>query len=406
MAGSSDRPKSRDPRPAFGDRAPFPELLAKAYLAHAAISPASVWVQAAVERMLGAQARLGQGMFPEAEALRERLRTKLGLLLGTRGENVALAAGTSHALSALALAFPWRAGDGVVLFRGEFPANVTPWRAAARLYGLQVHWLSLEGAERDPDRVLGALEDRLKQGARLVAVSAVQFQTGLAMPLREMAALCHRYGAEIAVDAIQAAGVVPLETEAWELDYVAGGAHKWLMGIEGAGYLVIRPERVRALTPVTAGWLSHERPIEFLMGGSARLDYERPLLESARVFEAGSGSVASAAALEAGLDAILELGVGAIFEHVTRYLAELEAGLDARGLTHRGASYAAGRSAILSLELPRNSELGAVALELRARGIACSTPDGLLRFAPHYPNSLAEIPEVLAALDAVVSTAR
>ncbi len=394
-----------DRRPALGDRALFPDLEAKAYLSHAAIAPASIGVQAAVARMLGVQARLGQGIFPEAEELRERVRAKLARLLGTGAENVALASGTSHALSHLALSFPWRSGDGLVLLQGEFPANVTPWRAAARLYGLEVHWLSLEGAEQDPDRLLGALEDRLERGARLVAVSAVQFQTGLCMPLAEMASLCHRYGAEIAVDAIQAAGVVPLETDAWGLDYVAGGAHKWLMGIEGAGYLVVRSERVRALQPVTAGWLSHERPIEFLLGGGELLDYERPLVDTPRVFEAGSGSVLGCAALEAGMDAILELGVGAIFAHVTRYLDELELGLEARGLVHGRARYAAGRSGILSLRLPASVGLSAVALGLRARGIACGTPDGWLRFAPHYPNACAEIPEVLAALDASLEDA-
>jgi selenocysteine lyase/cysteine desulfurase len=82
-------------------------------------------------------------------------------------------------------------------------------------------------ATKDPDRVLGPLEDQLKRGLRLVAVSAVQFQTGLCMPLVEMAALCRKYGAEIAVDAIQAAGVVPFAIDALGLDYVAGGAHKW-----------------------------------------------------------------------------------------------------------------------------------------------------------------------------------
>jgi len=358
-----------------------------------------------VLRALGWQVRFGQGMFPEAELLRERVRAKLAVVLGTRAENVALTSGTSHALTHLALSFPWRSGDGVVLFHGEFPANVSPWRAAARLYQLRVHWLSLAGAERDPDRALGALEDRLKQGARLVAVSAVQFQTGLCMPLAEMADLCHRYGAEIAVDAIQAAGVVPFQTDAWGLDYVAGGAHKWLMGVEGAGYLVVRPDRVRALKPVTAGWLSHERPIGFLLGGPERLDYERPLVESARVFEAGSGSVLGCAALEAGLDAILELSVDAIFEHVRGYLSELALGLEARGLRHVRARYASGHSGILSLALPSGFDLAAVALGLRDRGIACGTPNGLLRFAPHFPNSLLEIPEVLAAFDAVVAEA-
>jgi kynureninase len=42
-----------------------------------------------------------------------------------------------------------------------------------------------------------------------------------------------------------------------------------VMGIEGAGYLFVHPDRVRTLNPLTAGWLSHESPIEFLLGGPA-----------------------------------------------------------------------------------------------------------------------------------------
>jgi len=31
--------------------------------------------------------------------------------------------------------------------------------------------------------------------------------------------------------------------------------------------------------------------------------------------------------------------------------------------------------------------------------VACATPDGALRFAPHWPNHPAEIPDVLRAVD-------
>ena len=35
---------------------------------------------------------------------------------------------------------------------------------------------------------------------------------------------------------------------------------------------------------------------------------------------------------------------------------------------------------------------------LNAAGVSCSTPDGHLRFAPHWPNALAEVDRVLAAV--------
>ena len=40
---------------------------------------------------------------------------------------------------------------------------------------------------------------------------------------------------------------------------------------------------------------------------------------------------------------------------------------------------------------------------LAERGIACTTPDGALRFSPHWPNDPdTEIPRVLAAIDAAL----
>src|SRR5262249_30545396 len=160
---------------------------------------------------------------------------------------------TSRGMSDVALCFPWRRGDRVILFEGEFPANVTPWQRAAETFGLSIAWVPLsafhDGAASGPKpragmaRAIASSEeaglDRLRaelaRGARLVAVSAVQFQTGLRMPVESMAALCHASGAEIFIDAVQCCGAVPIDAGASGVDYLASGSHKWLMGLEGAG---------------------------------------------------------------------------------------------------------------------------------------------------------------------------
>jgi selenocysteine lyase/cysteine desulfurase len=368
-------------------------------LAHAAIAPVCLPVLEAVKHTLEYSARWGQGAFEYAAELRQHLREKLGKLLGVQPNSLALTSGTSRGLTDLALSIPWRPGQTILLFDGEFPANVTPWQQAARVFQLQLCFQSLAGAYRDTDLILGPLERRLRQGVRLVAVSAVQFQTGLRMPLQAMTQLCHRYGAQIAVDAIQAAGIVPLDVQALELDYLVGGAHKWLMGIEGAGYIYVHPDNIGTLEPLTAGWLSHEDSLRFLIEGSGYLDYRLPFKKSAQVFEGSSSSVASAAALEASVGILAELGVSSIFEHVSEYLDALQRGLTDRGITHYRSDSAELRSGILSFEVPDARPLPAMAALLRQRGIYVSTPDGLLRLAPHFPNRLDEVPEVLASLD-------
>ncbi len=225
------------PPPRLGDRALFPDLAPAAYLNHAGISPLSVPVRRAVAAFLEDYGRHGGGAFARWHPRRAALKAKLARLLGASPDDLALTSSTSSGLIDVALSFPWRPGDRVVLFEGEFPANVVPWQRAAALFGLEVIFVPLAPFERSDEEGLAAIEAVLRDGARLVAVSAVQFQTGLAMPLGAMARLCHAHGAELAVDAVQALGAVPLDVRTLGLDYLAGGSHKWLMSLEGAGAL-------------------------------------------------------------------------------------------------------------------------------------------------------------------------
>ena len=219
----------------LGDKSLYASLEAEAYLAYAAIAPVSQLVQSALEEIVRDCARGGQPALFRWYERRQRVREKLSALIDTIPEQIAFTGGTTQALNALALCFPWERDDTVLLTEGEFPANVTPFQNAARLFGLRVRFLPKPDPHAPEESFLKALEAALRERVRLVALSAVCFQTGLSMPLERVAALCHEYEAELAVDAIQALGVVPLSVRKLGIDYLAGGAHKWLTGVEGAG---------------------------------------------------------------------------------------------------------------------------------------------------------------------------
>ncbi len=382
--------------PRLGDRSLFPDLEARAYLAHAAISPASRPVQEAVTAVAASYCRRGAGALEQWLPVRQRLRQRLADLVGAQVEDIALVSNTTQGVLDVALCFPWKAGDRVLCFQGEFPANVTPWQQVQDMYDLEVQLLPLP---RVPNpEVLTGLEAALQGGARLVAASAVQFQTGARMPLEEMGALCRRYGAAFFVDAVQAAGVVPLDVRAAGIDFLACGSHKWLMGLEGAGFLYAAPERVADLRPRVAGWLSHEDPLRFLFEGG-QLRYDRPIRQQADSLEPGTGNMLGHVALEASVSLIASLGVAAIHAHVNAYLDALERGLQNMGF----ASFrSVRRSGILSVLPPAGRSVRELHQGLARRGVVCSTPDGLLRFAPHWPNSLQEVPLVLEAVDSIL----
>ncbi len=390
--------------PRLGDRSLFPDLEPAAYLAHAAVSPPSIALRRAVIGHLGDLARRGAGAFGAAVEQRARLRAKLESFINAPAGAVAIVQNTSLGVTEVALSIPWRPGDRVVLLRGEFPANVTPWQRAAALFSLDVVWCDADLWRTDPEAARAQLTAALSRGARVVAVSAVQFQTGHRMPLRAISDLARDAGAELFVDAIQGLGAVPLDVEAEGIDHLASGGHKWLMGVEGAGLLYARhPERH---APHLAGWLSHEEAFSFLSEGAGRLRYDRAFRDDALRFEGGTPNAAGCVALETSLDILAALTPSAIYAHVNAYLDALEAPLVERGFTSLRAKDPAGRSCILSVLPPEGApDAPAMQRALASRGVVASCPDGYLRFAPHWPNDAArELPAVLAAVDAVLKT--
>jgi selenocysteine lyase/cysteine desulfurase len=390
--------------PRLGDRSLFPLLDPRAYLNHAGVSPPSEPVRQAVHEAVDDFARRGGAAVGAAVERKARLRARLAELLGSRPEDVALTTNTSSGIQAVALDFPWRRGDRILLVDGEFPANVTPWQQAAGLFGLEIGWIPLDPFLRSAEEGLAFLDRELARGARLLAVSAVQFRGGLRMPIAGMASRCAAAGAEIFVDAVQAAGCLPLDVRG--VDYLAAGAHKWLMGPLGGGFLYVRPERVGALVPRTAGWLSHEDPVRFLVEGPGMVRYDRPIRRRADLIEGGGMPEVALAGLLASVEILLGLGVSAIEEHVNGYLDRLEPELAGRGFRSLRSRHETGRSGILSLEPPAGHTASALFRELSSRGVACATPDGALRFSPHWPNDPGEIPEVLRAIDGALAAAR
>lgn len=387
---------------ALGDRSGFPRLAARAYLGHSAISPLSQVVEQAIAQVSHDYALRGIEAFMTWHERRGLLRARVATLLGAALDEVGFVANTTTAISTIAINYPWQRGDVVIVLRGEFPANVTPWQRAAALHGLHVEFHEVDAFAGASGRGLERLEQRLRQGGvRLIAVSAVQFQSGLRMPLRAIATLAHQHGAELFCDAIQALGVLELHPRALGIDYLACGSHKWLMGSEGAALLWVARERLAGLRHFNAGWLSHEHAVDFLFEPD-QLRYDRPIREAADHVEVGAYPVLGLAALAAAIEPLLALGSAAIEQHVARYLDALDEGLRARGLVSLRSEVVEQRSAILSVRAPAEVDAREIQARLSRRGVVMTIPEGLLRFAPHWPNALDEVPEVLAALDEVL----
>ena len=382
----------------LGSRSLFPDL-SDVYLSWAAIAPPSTAVRAQVRQVLDDYARGGLRGFGKWLPQRDRLRSSLAALIGAAPSEIGFSQSTTSAVLAIARSIDWQRGERIVLFEGEFPANVDPWLHVARDYDLTVDWLSLEPFSRSHEEGMHSLREALERSPRLVAVSAVQFQSGLRMPIEAMGAACRGADSELFVDAIQALGTAPLDVD--HLDYLVCGGHKWLGGIEGAGFLYVAQARMEALTDRMAGWLSGENALDFLLRGGGHLRYDRPMRREANALEPGAQSAVGLAALEAGVAAITALGPSAIEAHIQQLHDAYEPLFHKEGFRSLRSKEVCGRSGILSFELPRQSapeKIIELQQALRESGVVVAIPDGKLRLAPHWPNSLSEVERVSEAL--------
>jgi predicted phosphoserine aminotransferase len=105
--------------------------------------------------------------------------------------------------------------------------------------GLEVQRLEAEwGDYHPPETVDAALEGG---DFDTVTVCHSETSTGVLNPIREIAAVAHRHGAMVCVDTVSSLAGAPVETDAWELDFVATGSQKSFALPPGLAFGVARP---------------------------------------------------------------------------------------------------------------------------------------------------------------------
>ncbi|HTN99733.1 MAG TPA: SufS family cysteine desulfurase [Microthrixaceae bacterium] len=248
--------------------------------------------------------RAAYSLAEEATNAMEGARRKVARFIGcTDADEIVFTKNATESLNLVARS--WGAanlgpGDSVLLTQLEHHANIVPWQQLAAEKGFQIRWIPLTS---DAQLDLTDL-DRLLDGVKLLAVTAMSNVVGTLTPVRQLADAAHAVGALVAVDACQFVPHLATDVHAMGADFLAFSGHK-MLGPTGVGVLWAHKELLEAMPP-------------FLGGGGMILDVRLDGFVPAEVphkFEAGTPPIAEIVGLGAAIDYLNNLGMDAVRAH-------------------------------------------------------------------------------------------
>jgi cysteine desulfurase / selenocysteine lyase len=368
-------------------REQFPVTQRLIYLNHAAVGPLCRPAAEAMMQLAKDALDFGSAHYSDWMATYEALRVSMARMINAAPAEIAIVKNTSEGIATVATGIQWRAGDVVVAFEEEFPANFYPWkRLEAR--GIEVRWLSVFD---DLDKI-----DAACKGARMLAISFVQYLSGYRVDLAKIGEICRRRGCFFLVDAIQGLGAFPIDVRAAHIDALAADGHKWLLGPEGCGVLFVRRELQDEIEPVEFGWTNVAKYYDYA-------SRDMSLRQDAGRYECGTLNTIGCYGLRAAIDFLLEVGVERAGQAVQALGDSIWNGVRELGGETLGRRSAESGAGIVSFRMP-GVESQAVVRKLKEAGISAAPRQGWVRSSPHFYIAPDEIGRMLAELAGMPSS--
>src|SRR3989344_523721 len=239
-------------------------------------------------------------------------RGQISQLVDCASDEIALFQSCAWAISQFAFGLKLKSQDEVILYDQEFASNLYPWQSACQRAQAKLVLLK-SGPENEIS--LENIQKRITKNTRVIAISSVQFQTGMPVDLVTLSQLWKDHNILLFVDASQSLGIHPISMKKLGIAGLACGSHKWLNAPVGVGFLAIQKDLAIQFEPIAIGSSTYGECDD-------ASDLECLFKQNAFKFEAGSKQTLEICALGKAVEIIHQVGPEVLRDEAFR-IAEL-----------------------------------------------------------------------------------
>jgi len=357
------------------------------YFNHASTGPITTKVKESIESFLKERSEDKIDDYYAFKDVADETKEMIGEMINCSGDRIAFLDNTTNGIIWLAQGVDWKHGDRIILNDVEFPANVYPF-LQLKEKGVEVDFIRSTNGIVTAEEIISAIQPRTK----LISISFVQFLSGYRIDLEKIGKVCKEKGIIFSVDAIQGLGAVRLDVEKNNIDYLANGTQKWMLGLQGLAFIYVRKELQEKMKTAPIGWLAVKDAWDLLK-------YDITPKETAERFQPGTLNNIGIYAFNSSMKLFEELGFDEIEKQVlsnSKYFIDELAKID-----YKSPLYSLPEKHLSGIVSFRTENGQKIIEYLNQKKIVCSLREGYIRFAPHFYNTKQDIDYVVDALQNV-----
>jgi cysteine desulfurase / selenocysteine lyase len=354
------------------------------YFNYASTAPISTIVKERISEFIQERSEDALDDYWAFKAVADETKNILGDMINCSGDRIAFLDNTANGIICLARGIDWKPGDRIILNDIEFPANVYPF-LQLKEKGVEIDILKSKNGIVTAEQIIGAIQP----GTKLISVSFVQFLSGYRIDLEKIGKVCKEKGIIFCVDSIQGLGAIRLDVEKCNIDFLANGTQKWMLGLQGLAFICVRKELQDKMKSAPIGWLAVKDAWDLLR-------FDLTPKETAERFQPGTLNNLGIYAFNSSMKFLKEFGFDEIEKQILSnskyFIDELE------NIGHKSPLYSLPEKHLSGIVSFKTKNGQKILEHLNQKKIVCSLREGYIRFAPHFFNTIQDIDFVVDTL--------